>query len=891
MGFWDLGSYLGGKKRTALMAALLVTTALGAYPAAGISQAMAQAQTSFSIPAGSLSQSLKSFGHQAGLQVSYLSSAALSKKSPGLNGSFSKEEALARLLDGTGLTYFFADPTSVTIADPEIGVATSTNETKLPTIIVLGNDKDAKSGSGFRGTPDWVYRTGDSVSVISDEAIKNSPPRNTADIFRMTAGVEAVSSPQSPGVTVNVRGLQDQGRVTTMIDGARQTFQQSGHGETSYTFIDPALLRTVQIEKSGNSGVGHAGSLGGAVNFRTITADDLIESDKDFGGFLNLTSGTNKYRFSGSGGVGVRISDSFSVVGALSTKNLGQYKVGKNGVIKDSSGKVFDDPEYASPVFTGSETLSGLVKAEAALTDDLSLTLSWQGYQGQFSEGSVSLQNDKVLENHTLVADLAYNPDNPLIDAKAKLWFNKTRNNENRQARSSYGAFNVDYDMSTIGGSFENTSRFEFEPVSFNLNYGLEALREKSNTRADGDTETAATSASWFAGPNPVGERTVVSGFSNLEVDLQEWLTLNGGLRYDHYSLSGTSDVAVRMPGVTTCVTDPDAPAKLAKLHADLAAAASIPPPFGPLIRADLQNQIDNFVPAQICTTGAPFDEYFPQTVKNSGGKLLPTASVTIAPMDGLQLFGKYSQGYRPPTIMESVLGGQHIGGIGNFGPNALLKPEESQTWEIGANLSLNNLLIEDDALRMKAVAYYRSIKNYIGMGTVNITPAPGIASQSYQANVNLDGITRMKGLEVEASYDAGMAYGGISTAFTSTEFSDTYTINGMSTAATILETFTPPKLSMRLDAGVRLFDRKLTLGGRMNMVQVGKRTNSAGFTSVSTEDYTLFDLYGSYRFNDHATLRFAVDNLTDKAYVPVLGSTTHPAAGRTATLSMNLTF
>ena len=58
--------------------------------------------------------------------------------------------------------------------------------------------------------------------------------------------------------------LRDRGRVTTTIDGARQNFQQSGHGSASLTYVDANLLREIEVDKSVVAGVGGAGSLAGS---------------------------------------------------------------------------------------------------------------------------------------------------------------------------------------------------------------------------------------------------------------------------------------------------------------------------------------------------------------------------------------------------------------------------------------------------------------------------------------------------------------------------------------------------------------------------------------------------------------------------------------------------
>ncbi len=111
---------------------------------------------------------------------------------------------------------------------------------------------------------------------------------------------------ENPGISVNIRGLQDQDRIGMMIDGARQNFQRSGHGSTQRTYVDTAFIREIDIEKSSTSGVGSLGTLGGFVNFRTLEVDDLIAPDRQWGTQINATTGTNAYHFDGSAAAAVR---------------------------------------------------------------------------------------------------------------------------------------------------------------------------------------------------------------------------------------------------------------------------------------------------------------------------------------------------------------------------------------------------------------------------------------------------------------------------------------------------------------------------------------------------------------------------------------------------------
>ena len=95
---------------------------------------------------------------------------------------------------------------------------------------------------GYQGTPDWVYETPASVSVISRETLEQRTPRNSSDLFQDMSGVWTPGDRQSPGTTINIRGLQEQGRVNVNIDGARQNFQQAGYGAVSSVYFDPELI-------------------------------------------------------------------------------------------------------------------------------------------------------------------------------------------------------------------------------------------------------------------------------------------------------------------------------------------------------------------------------------------------------------------------------------------------------------------------------------------------------------------------------------------------------------------------------------------------------------------------------------------------------------------------
>ncbi|WP_421995310.1 TonB-dependent siderophore receptor [Reyranella sp.] len=66
---------------------------------------LAQQQVTFDIPAQPLGDALASFGRQSGMQVSIDGGLARGVSSPGVSGTMTPEQALGRLLAGTGITY------------------------------------------------------------------------------------------------------------------------------------------------------------------------------------------------------------------------------------------------------------------------------------------------------------------------------------------------------------------------------------------------------------------------------------------------------------------------------------------------------------------------------------------------------------------------------------------------------------------------------------------------------------------------------------------------------------------------------------------------------------------------------------------------------------------
>lgn len=824
-------SKTGHRINRRLLANFMMSSALslGAYIAVmPAPQVMAQTagMHSFNIPSLPLNRALRMLAAQSGIQIAYRTEVASGAAAPAINGTMTIGTALSQLLSSSGLRFDFTNANTVTILDAT--TVNSDGSLMLDTIDVTGEAGHTVAGPGYMGAPDWVFRTSTGVSVVSTESLETNPARHANDLLDDVAGTYTADNPQDPGININIRGLQDQTRVNTMIDGVRQNFQLAGHSSTGFVYVDPSMIRQVEVDKTVTSGAGGAASLGGQVDFRTVSADDLLEPGQRIGGEIEGTTGTNAYDFSGSLFLAARPSEAVSVTGGFSHKKLGDYDIGHNGQIVGYFRTTEEPADY-----TASDVWSGLAKVEFTPDDEQSLIMSWLGFKGDYTTGTGQYIDTDVTTNHTLRAAYAFDSASPFIDLKANLWYNHTQVSQFRPARTNYGSFDVDYSLATIGGTLENTSRFELSKGELALNYGFELFQDRTDTDSVGSDLTDDPTGSWFAGAMPIGTRNVYSAFSNAAYDVTNWLNVAGGLRYDAYDLSATGLI---WDGVST---------------------------------------------------------YTQETFESSGGRWQPSAAVTVSPTDWLDVFATYSEGYRPPAIMENAASGTHIGSSGQFYiPNPYLKPEESTTWELGANLMADDVFLGGDTLRVKAVGFHRTVDHYISLAHVSTVPL-----QYTMINAGKESV--IDGFELEANYDAGAFFIGGSYTRMNADIDTTYdyhyviipgVIEGTMESEGGLVVFIPPEHKASLEAGIRLYDERLQVGGRVTYSGPTVYRGAVGYQS-DVDGFTVYDVFGSYAFNEKTKLNFAVNNITDAAYADVLGNPNYGAPGRTATVSLKVKF
>jgi hemoglobin/transferrin/lactoferrin receptor protein len=272
-----------------------------------------------------------------------------------------------------------------------------------------------------------------------------------------------------------------------------------------------------------------------------------------------------------------------------------------------------------------------------------------------------------------------------------------------------------------------------------------------------------------------------------------------------------------------------------------------------------------------VCSTQWQCCRWNPHHADRSDGRLSPKVTLAAQVLPWLQPYATYAETFRPPTISETMFGGEHPGGaipfLPNFIPNPDLRAEVQKGWEFGANIKQDNLFVRGDAFRLKAAYFNMGVEDYIQGFQFLTFPGPGAPTVNASFR-NVPGTSHVQGVELEGSYDAGKVFGGLSYTYTDSHLPTQ--LSGVGAPTNL------PEHILVVTGGVRLLEQKLTIGGRVLLLRVRRRAGKhrplqPGFTygSRTLPGYTLVDVFTSYKVTDNLELGLLATNLFDVGYTP----------------------
>ncbi|HHF3842466.1 TonB-dependent receptor [Haemophilus influenzae] len=291
------------------------------------------------------------------------------------------------------------------------------------------------------------------------------------------------------------------------------------------------------------------------------------------------------------------------------------------------------------------------------------------------------------------------------------------------------------------------------------------------------------------------------------------------------------------------------------------------------------------------------------------------SATLSAELSDYFMPFFTYSRTHRMPNIQEMF-----FSQVSNAGVNTALKPEQSDTYQLGFNTYKKGLFTQDDVLGVKLVGYRSFIKNYIhnvyGVWWRDGVPtwADSNGFRFTIAHQNYKPIVKKSGAELEINYDMGRFFANVSYAYQRTNQPTNYADasprpNNASQEDILKQGYGLSRVSMlpkdygRLELGTRWFDQKLTLGLAARYYGKSKRAtieeeyiNGSHYeqkTSGSRTYYAvkkteeikkqpiILDLHVSYEPIKDLIIKAEVQNLLDKRYVDPLDAGNDAASQR----------
>ncbi|MCW2255039.1 hemoglobin/transferrin/lactoferrin receptor protein [Providencia alcalifaciens] len=380
---------------------------------------------------------------------------------------------------------------------------TSTKSAKnhdVMTVYATGNERDSFDAPMM-------------VTVIKN----NSPETQTAstvnDILRKIPGIGITGTSRANGQDIYMRGFDRRG-ILTLVDNVRQG---TDTGHVNGTFVDPALIKQVEIIRGPSALLYGSGAMGGVIAFETVDAKDLLEKGKNSGFRVFSQAATGDHSF-GFGGTSFGRTEQFDGLFSFVTKQVGDIRL--------SNGDDMDNKETISNM---------LGKGTWQINDDQKISGQLRYYNNnayepkdpqQLAVSKSNLQVNRTTRQRDAQATYQLNPESQdWLNLKTTTYYSDVNitakgNGTNYEGRT----------QKTYGLKLDNrTNIYDLPLAAHNLTYGGETYKQK---------QTPYANASQF----PDADILFASSFLQDEIALKDLpISFIVGTRYDHYKSAAKS--------------------------------------------------------------------------------------------------------------------------------------------------------------------------------------------------------------------------------------------------------------------------------------------------------------------------------------------------------------
>ncbi|MDG3064997.1 TonB-dependent receptor domain-containing protein [Thauera mechernichensis] len=461
----------------------------------------ATARKKYDIGPGSLESTLNRFGREAGILLAFPSDLVADLNSAGLRGTYSPQEGLDRLLEGSGLEGFRDSGGKYGLRRTARAQRAGGTEATLEAVRVTAGFADSTATPGR----------------VSARTLERYAANDLEDIL---AGQPEVSVGGGHGIAqkIFVRGVEDT-LVSVSIDGTVQgnrAFHHAGRLQ-----LEPELISRVEIMPGVVDATAGPGALGGAIRFITKDPEELLRRDEKAGALVKGEYTGNAEGYKAHTTVFGRLGGNWSAMASMTRLDQSDYE--------DGSGERVHS--------TGSQQESSFFKVVGKLTTEQTLRVTYdrhdnEGMRNQRPQWIRSSWNPAYpmsSERRTWNAGYTWKSDNPLLDLAANLYQTQTDFEQNVIGR--WGVYVAQ--MESTGFDMRNTSVLGRHRVTYGFDYRRDKVNAGSLSNLNEET----------------GNGDVRGFFVQDRIQLADPLHMDIGVRHDRYEVTDDSGTTMKASG------------------------------------------------------------------------------------------------------------------------------------------------------------------------------------------------------------------------------------------------------------------------------------------------------------------------------------------------------
>ncbi len=652
------------------------------------------------------------------------------------------------------------------------------------------------------------------ITVIDRQTLERHVVRDIQDLVRYEPGISvsrttSLTNPFGQLTGFNIRGMGGN-RVQMTVDGSRIQEQII---DGSRDFIDPFTMRSVELVRGPNSVLQGADALGGAVAFRTLEPDDLLDGTKPWAAEVKTAYDSYDKSFRQQLSAAAEAGD-FKLLGSFG--HLGASE----GSFRNSraDGGQWGCPREAiwpcNRAFPAdTDAYNGLMKLQWAPSPEHAFELSgeWfdrnttiqQMYDSSAAFGgydSTSWQRELEMQRYRLALSHDWKVDAPWLDEiRWQLSYSpQKRNTTSDQLRTYPTRLQQNIQVRNYGENFleadiQANSSFELGGVSHKLTYGFDGDLTNSSYTGYNITNNLTAGTSTRADNQGFNFPTVDTVRADVylqdEIKLLDGrLTLTPGVRLAHYSIDPTEDADyVPLPG---------------------------------------------FEPHKIDQT-----------------RLIKRLGAIYELNDTFSLYAGYGEGFKMPTSQQLFVSSLSIGSTGfvEVIPNPNLKPEFVRNYEIGIRGEL-------DRGYLSLTGFHADYKDFIR----SLQPVPGPTERYTSDNVE---DVKVWGVEFGGEYEIFDNF--ILTAAVS------YQKGRQRVSADAERTAFDGAVPLTAVLGGRYFIPDWNLETEVLATFAHGVTERADPDAFKPGGYAVFDAYARWKPRQNIDLDFGIENIFDRRYFP----------------------